>query len=426
MVKLWASIRKDLLILTRDKLGLTLMFGMPIVLVLVITSIQNSTFELVNENRFTFLIVNHDNGELSDKLRESIKAMGSFRIIETYDETESGGILSLMDKNDAILALVIPETFTADLEKKSLKVTERVMFDFGVSDVPPSPSSDTVNSLKLYYTPVLQESFRHSFQSAVLSALQLVENRHTLETIYQKISNKDLPEELENQLLHNKTNIEEIPASKDGANVVLNATQHNVPAWTIFAMFFIVISLGSGIVREKVSGSFIRLKTMPTSILVSILSKQITYLFVSIAQVIVIFSIGMYLFPVVGLPKLELPNDLVGLLIVSLICGLCALSYALCVGVFSKTQEQANGFGAVSIFILAAIGGLLVPSFAMPESFRIFMILSPLYWCLESFHDLFLEGGKLANMMPNLFPLIIITLFLQVLAFFGLKKKNLI
>jgi ABC-2 type transport system permease protein len=150
MVKLWASIRKDLLILTRDKLGLTLMFGMPIVLVLVITSIQNSTFELVNENRFTFLIVNHDNGELSDKLRESIKAMGSFRIIETYDETESGGILSLMDKNDAILALVIPETFTADLEKKSLKVTERVMFDFGVSDVPPSPVSDTVNSLILY------------------------------------------------------------------------------------------------------------------------------------------------------------------------------------------------------------------------------------------------------------------------------------
>ena len=426
MVKLWASIRKDLLILIRDKLGLTLMFGMPIVLVLVITSIQNSTFELVNENRFTFLIVNHDKGELSDRLRESIKAMGSFRIIETYDEFESGGIISIMDENDAILALVIPETFTSDLDKKSLHVTERVMFDFGVSDVSPGPASDTIQPLKLYYNPVLQESFRHSFQSAVLSALQLVENRHTLETIYQKISNKELPEELENELLHNKTNIEEIPASKDGAKVVLNATQHNVPAWTIFAMFFIVISLGSGIVREKVSGSFIRLKTMPTSILVSILSKQITYLFVSISQVIVIFSIGMFLFPLVGLPKLVLPNDIIGLLIVSLISGLCALSYALCVGVFSKTQEQANGFGAVSIFILAAIGGLLVPSFAMPESFRFIMVLSPLYWCLESFHDLFLEGGRLANMMPNLFPLIIITLFLQTLAFFGLKKKNLI
>lgn len=426
MVKLLASIKKDIRILTRDKLGLTLMFGMPIILVIVITSIQNSTFELVNENRINILIVNNDQGSLSDKLRESIKTMGSFRIYETYDTIPAEDMISKMDENDAILALTIPKDFSSDLEKKCTRVTEQVMYDFGISDVKPSLEIDSISPLKMYYNPALQESFRYSFQSAISSALQLVENRHTLETIYRTISNKDLPEELENQLLHNKTGVEEVAATKFGAPVILNATQHNVPAWTIFAMFFIVISLGSGIVREKVSGSFIRLKTMPTSILVSLGSKQITYLVVSILQVAVIFSIGIFVFPLMGLPKLALPNDLVGLLVVSVICGWCALSYALCVGVFAKTQEQANGFGAVSIFILAAIGGLLVPSFAMPESFRLFMVLSPLYWCLESFQDLFLEGGKLANMMSNLFPLIIIILFLQVMAFVGLKKKNLI
>ena len=112
--------------------------------------------------------------------------------------------------------------------------------------------------------------------------------------------------------------------------------------------------------------------------------------------------------------------------LVSLISALCAVSYAICIGVYAKTQEQANGFGAVSIVILAAIGGILVPSFAMPEAFRPFMAISPLHWSLESYYGLFLEGGKLSDVWGKLLPLLAITLILQILAFLGLKKNNLI
>jgi len=59
------------------------------------------------------------------------------------------------------------------------------------------------------------------------------------------------------------------------AGIVPNASQHNVPAWTIFAMFFVVISLGGALYGE-VERSFIRLKTLPTNYLVALLSKQIT------------------------------------------------------------------------------------------------------------------------------------------------------
>ena len=48
MFKLWATIIKDIRILTRDKIGIGLMFGMPILLVLIVTSIQNSTFQCPN------------------------------------------------------------------------------------------------------------------------------------------------------------------------------------------------------------------------------------------------------------------------------------------------------------------------------------------------------------------------------------------
>jgi len=160
--------------------------------------------------------------------------------------------------------------------------------------------------------------------------------------------------------------------------------------------------------------------------MVALASKQITYLFVTLLQAAIIFSIGTWLFPKMGLPPLNLPADKLGLFLVTLACGWCATSFAICIGVFAQTQEQSNGFGAVSIVILAAIGGLLVPSFAMPASFQLIMRLSPLHWCLEAYYGLFLEGGTLKDILMNIIPLLVITVVLQLIAIYGLKRKNLI
>jgi len=191
-------------------------------------------------------------------------------------------------------------------------------------------------------------------------------------------------------------------------------------------MFFIVISLGSSVVREKQNGSFIRLKTLPTNYILSLFSKQITYTFVTIFQAIIIFSIGVWMFPLMGLPALNIPHDIFGLLLVTIICGWCASSYAICVGVFAGTQEQANGFGAVSVVILAAVGGIMIPSFVMPGSLKILMNISPLHWCIEAYYALFLEGGKLSDIITNILSLFAITVVIQLITVWRLKRKNLI
>ncbi|MBL7931927.1 MAG: ABC transporter permease, partial [Bacteroidia bacterium] len=136
--------------------------------------------------------------------------------------------------------------------------------------------------------------------------------------------------------------------------------------------------------------------------------------------------IGMFLFPQLGLPALNFPANPFGVLIVSVICGWCAVSYAQCVGVFASSQEQANGFGAITIVIFAAIGGLLVPEFAMPASFGPLIKLSPLHWCLQSYYGLFLEGGSMKDILPNIISLLAITGLFQAFAIAGLKRKKLI
>jgi len=425
MFKLWTTIVKDFRILLRDKVGISLMFVMPIILVVVVTSIQNSTFNLVNKNKLSVLICNTDTGQASMQLIKSINKIGMFKVSLVPNDKTEKLMGDAMHNQDAMLGVIIPSNFTIQVDAKSKSTAGKALKSFGLDGDTVKKVGD-VDPLTMYYNPILQESLRLSVQGGIRSALQLVESRETLRSLYFSINEKPLPEQLENEMLNNNTAINEIPVSKDGTRATPNATQHNVPAWTIFAMFFVIMSLGGSIVREKVSGSFIRLKTLPTNYWVGIISKQITYLCVTLLQAAVIFSMGIWLFPYIGLPALNLPSDVLALFIVTLVCGWCAVSYSICVGVFADTQEQANGFGAVSIVILSSIGGLMVPSFAMQGFAKSAANFSPMHWCLQSYYSLFLEGGNLRDVVNNIILLLIITAVLQLVIFWGLKRKNLI
>ncbi|WP_317898296.1 ABC transporter permease [Aurantibacillus circumpalustris] len=426
MFKLWTSIQKDVRLLTRDKVGLLLMFAMPIVLAILIAAIQNNTFKLVNDNKVGLLIYNNDTSKISNQFVTAIREAGMFEVSELSKQSNEKELALEMEKQDALVSIVIPENFSFKVEKKSKVLSALVFNDLGLGTDTLNKSAGPVDSVAIYFNPVLQESFRQSIGGAVRASLQLIENKQLIKNLYALVDENKLPSKLEDDILKSQIPIQELTAARNGSKIIPNATQHNIPAWTVFAMFFIVISLGSNIVKEKLNGSFVRLKTLPTNYLISLLSKQITYLSVTLLQVAVIFTLGIYLFPAMGLPKLNLPSDLFALFVVSFICGWCAVSYAICIGVFANTQEQANGFGAVTIVILAAIGGLLVPSFAMPDSFRIPMKLSPLHWCLEAYYGLFLEDGKLKDILMNIIPLLGITFLLQLISLWGLKRKNLI
>ena len=412
-------------ILTRDRLGLVFMFVMPIVLAVVITAVQNSTFEMLNTNTVPMLLCNRDTGDAGKQMEVAIIKVGMFDLKQVTPNVTDKEISDRMHEKDAVIAIIIPADFTQRLKQKADETAKKALKNFGMQTDSVLTDTNSIQPITLLYHPVLQESFRHSINGALRSALQVVQNKEILKSLYFALNEKAMPDTFENELMSNQVAINEIPVSRDGSRNIPNASQHNVPAWTVFAMFFVVISLGGSVVREKLNGSFVRLKTLPTNYLVALISKQLSYLFITFIQAAVVFSIGIWLFPFMGLPKLDLPADITGVVIVTLICGWCAVSYAIMIGVFAKTQEQANGIGAVSIVLMAAIGGLLVPSFAMPQSFQFVMKLSPLHWCLEAYYGLFLEGGKLKDVILNILPLLGITLVIQIITLYGLKRKNL-
>lgn len=422
---LLASIQKEFRLILRDKVGLLLLFLMPVVLVVIIASVQNSTFEMVNNNRMDLLVVKRDTGKLSADFVEQLGKTGMYRIHHATGILEGAVLRDSMKKRDILVALDIPANFSSATRQRAEAAAARTLARMGMggdtlSAISPAPA------LRMFFMPVLQESYRKTIDGSLRQSVNIVERRENLYALYHFMDSTGRLAEQESAALEDQSVVEEIPLLRDGRMDIPNATQHNVPAWTIFAMFFVVLSLGGNLVREKLNGSFVRIKTMPVPFYLILLAKQLTYLLVTLFQAALIFSIGIFIFPHIGLPALVLPPDWTGLLLVTLLSGLCAVSYATCVGMFSQTIEQTNGFGAVSVVILAAIGGIMVPSYVMGQNLRILMNLSPLHWCLEAYYGVFLEGEIIKGFGVYVLPLLVIIALFQVLIVVGMKKSKII
>ena len=424
MFKIFSSLRKEVLLLINDKVGLTLMFLMPLMLVFIITIIQDSVYKVVNENQIPLLVMNHDKGEQGKKLIDVLEKSGLFKI-DTINQLHQSQIKSELSSRGKMIALYIPDSFSEGLESNAGDVSKILMDDLGLESDSVKLGKVVMPALSFFNDPVLQENYTYSVMGIIQSYMSVIENSLMIDKMYATMEIGEKSEKLKDKMLTNRVKINQIVASGN-STAVPNSTQHNVPAWTVFAMFFMVVSLGSNIVKERVSGSFLRLKTMPTSFMLVMFSKMSVYVVVAILQVALTFSMGIWVLPKIGLPELKLPSDFIAFAAVVFVSSMAAVSYALMIGAFARTQEQANGFGAISIIIFGAIGGILVPTFVMPAFMQFASNFSPLHWCLEGFYVLFLKGGSWQELRKVFLFLGSFILICQLCTYFKLRIEKII
>lgn len=423
MYKLLISLKKEALLFLNDKVGLVLMFGMPILLVFVITIIQDSVYQIVDSNKISLLVANHDKGDLGDKLVAQLDSSGMFKILEK-NALEPNAIKNSISHKEALTAIYIASDFSEKLQNKSQQLSDIILKDFGLSDSNNKPTQIEAPVIQFFHDPVLQENYCYSIISVLHAHLSVIESTKMIDNIYKEMGATSTSPQLRETIQKNQIKIERIVATSGSQNKIPSSTQHNVPAWTIFAMFFMVVSLGTNIVKERTSGSFLRIKTMPASFSIVLISKQFIYTIIAFLQVLVIFSIGLYVLPLINLPPLVFPDNIIGTIAIIFACSFAAVSYALMIGTLASTESQSNGFGAVSIIIFAALGGVWVPTFIMPHYLQIISLFSPLHWCIEGFYVLFLNHGNWNDLAKPIYVLLGFSLICQAIAFFKIKFEK--
>jgi len=428
MSKFITSIKKEFWLLLRDPGGLIILFLMPVLLVITITLIQDATFKSVSGSAIEILLVDKDKGKLSEEIKKSFDKIGFLKPVSEFDHvslTEEKA-KHLVASGKYQLAVVIPEGLSSELEKQIDQNIARILEEFeGAPNDMVSVNNNDQKTLQkkivLYFDPITQETFRSSVIFAVDKLIASIETK----SIYKGFE-KELGES-ESLTSFNRDHFvkyEQINPSLSGESILPNSVQHNIPAWTLFAIFFMILPLSLNVVHEKGQGTFVRLQTTPINYFTIIAGKAALFLLVSIVQFSIILFLGIFVFPLLGLPVLDIGNSLGLLYIVALSAGLAAVGLGILLGTIFNSHEQAAPFGAVLVVLLAAIGGVWVPVFAMPNTMQMIAKISPMNWGLEAFYDCFLRKGSIQSILPEIGLLIGFFISTIVIAILYYEKKK--
>lgn len=419
MHKLRASAYKEFLLLSRDWGGIAILFVMPLVLIITITLIQDNTFKSLAKAKIPVLIVNNDRGHVSEAIESELEATGDFEVIALNSESEARQNVA---SGDYKLAIVIPHKLSIDLQRKVDQNVENLLAKFGLTEADSLPKTEVQSKeIRLYFDPATQHTFKTSVRNGIDKMISKIETESIYETFQQQLTDDQSEVIFETESM---ISFREIIPQKDNQELTPNSVQHNVPAWTLFAIFFIIVPLSINLVKEKNQGTFVRLRTHPVSYATVLGGKTIVYLMVCIIQFVLMLLTGIYLFPKLGLPALDVSDRLTALFIVAFFSGLAAIGLGLLLGTLAKTQEQSAPFGATFVVILAAMGGVWVPVFVMPKLMQTLSHISPMNWGLNAFYDVFLRRAGFLEIVPEISLLFMFFIITTLVAIVYNEKKN--
>lgn len=445
MGKLWPNICKELLLLFRDYAGLLVIFLMPVALVIVVTLVQQNVLKSMGETKIKTLFLDRDGQTVGPKLEEVLKKVDALEIVKELNgkaiDVETAK--HVVAKGDYQLAIIVPEGTTKVFIQNAKQAARNSIFSGDTKKISPEKKTVVVPYLMVYFDPTVTETVRTSVTGSLEKALIGIETdekikafaallpleieaaaKKSMGAMWSEEAKKSLP------VLHVAWDKTPIMAVKESAaqlgkyTKTPNTVQQNIPAWTLFGMFFIVVPLGGSLIRERQSGMLVRLLTMPMSCLTILTGKIVAYVLICMAQFGLIIAVGKFLLPLLGAPVLEIGSSPVALMIIALSAAVAACGYGILLGTMARTYEQASAFGAVSVVIAAAIGGIMVPVYIMPTVMQKISIFSPLSWGLNAFLDVFVRGGSLRSVLPDVMLLVLFFLVTTLIAWFNLSRKG--
>ncbi|MCW8838447.1 MAG: ABC transporter permease [Thiovulaceae bacterium] len=341
-----AMIKKEFLLVFRDKHALLALFVMPAIFILIMSVAMRDQFASEKID-FKVYIKNLDNGSISKKLINKLQDDKNFILSESETNVE--------------FIITIPKDFKKDDKKLSITVMGGIKND--LLEIFKSKLLKNVVSLRI--KSVATELAPMSSEAAEAVNSISVSYDSLFDIQYEK--NQQIP----------------------------NSTQQSVPTWIVFGMFFVIIPMSTIYINERKQNTLTRLTSMNISISSMMLSKIFPYIVINHIQVWIMLAVGMFLVPFFNTPALEINGDISALVLLSLSLSFSAIGLSTLIAVTASSSEQATTIGGILNILLGAIGGVMVPKFIMPESMQKFAEISPMSWGLDGFLEIFLKSADI-------------------------------
>ncbi len=408
MFKIITAAVKELLLLKRDRAGLMVLFIMPALLVIVITLVQENVMELTGQKKTQVLFLDLDEGDLGSLLREQL-AIGHLELVAWDKELKTqADIETAVADGDFQVGVVVPEGSSDKIEQEAVRLFQKNEQHIQKDSVVQVP-------VHVFFDPGVMPGFRSGLTAQLKMALETLGMEAKLTSLDRELNSLleslGIPDDfaplpaggLSGSLRQPLFILEERGhSSRPKETEPYSPVQQNVPAWALFGMFFTSIPIAGAILQERKSGIWIRLASLPVSQLVLFSGKAVAYIGVCICQFLLIGLVGALLFPYLGLPAFTISESLVPILLTVLCSSLAACGFGILLGMVCNSYQQASTLGSTGVVVAAALGGVMVPVYAMPQIMQRVSIVSPLNWSMTAFHDLLVRGASFSAIWDDL------------------------
>ena len=392
---------KDLKVIFKDTGGVAALFLMPAMFIIVMSNALAGTFGGSSDQLINVLVVNLDHGKTGAALVDDLKAGGGINVETTWDNqplTRAQAEQLIVDQQRSI-AVVIPEDFSHALQKAAFdNARQSAQIDLIVD---PATSEQVLGPVKGALAGLSQQA---AYKGLLPQGIDLM-----LDTINQ--NGGSVPTAMRSALEDESG----FTTGKHEQLVVINQTQpanmkieqypntvqQNVPGWALFGVFFISGILAQSILEEKRTGAFRRLVASPMSRTTVLLGKLVPHVVVNLIQITILFLVGYFVLPMTGLPRLELGAHPEGLIVISICAAITANALGLMLAAIAKSEQQVSGLSTLLVLTLAAIGGVMVPRFVMPQFMQSLGVISPHAWALNAYQDVLVRGYGIVQILPE-------------------------
>jgi len=360
--QLFSFVRKEFYHVLRDKKVLLILFGMPIVQVLLFG------FVLSNEVKDTrIIVIDVARDEASRQLISKVEASRYFQI--DHISTDESEIEPTFKQGKIKAAIIFPQNFQHDLQHSN---SAQVQIITDGTDV------NAANTINGYIISVIQDFSSES-------------------NPMQKIPYRIVPEV---RMLYNPQ--------------LLGAPNFVPGVMAMVLMLVCVMMTAVAIVREKEMGTMEVLLVSPMRPLLVIISKAVPYLLLSLVNLSVIILLSVY--------ALDVPvkGSVVLLMLLSTLFIITCLALGILISIQTDSQQAAM-FASLLGMLLPTImlSGFMFPIENMPWPLQVVSNIVPSRWYYIIVKDVMIKGAGFSSVWRE--TLILITMSIVLLAI-SIKK----
>jgi ABC-2 type transport system permease protein len=370
-LRVFNLVRKELIQLRRDWALTAFILTLPVLqLVLLARSTSASIDDL------GVAVLDRDRSSASRRVTEALGNREELQLRHfpaTVEEAQD-----LLDQGDAILAVVIPEGFSAALERPAEQPAVQLTAD---------GSNDLIADIALGAARQALVSFA----------------REETELLHGQGGNRASGIDLRTTVRYNPT---------------FDVKLFTLPAQVGFIVYQVTLTVASiGLARERELGTLEQLIVMPMGRLELVIGKAIPALIVGTVNFLVMLVVATVGF---GVPMRGSPWLLLSL---TLLFVAAEIGYGIFISSLAHTQQQA----ILLVFVLAmvdmAFSGYMVPIENLPNALRVVARVVPLRHYLTMMRGVMLKGAGLDALWPHAVAVVLMGMVVTALAVRNLSRS---